>query len=99
MVVVLSCVFKEPWPGDAVEFADAFARLFHTNLAFPAPTALHSLKTLQGLTIAPLPAPLQLCSDLQIYMCPCPPGSSQSDKPFTPSFSGWEAGRALMFAP
>lgn len=48
LVVVQSFVFKEPWPGDAVEFTDAFARLFHTNLAFPAPTALLNVKNTSG---------------------------------------------------
>lgn len=64
-----ACVFKEPWLGDAVELADAFARLFRTNLAFAAPTALLSLKKyLWGLflTISLVPVPLWLCSDLQI---------------------------------
>lgn len=66
LVVVQSCVFKEPWPGDAVEFSDDFARLFHTNLAFPAPTALLSLKTPPGLYHGSVTCSLQLCSDLQI---------------------------------
>lgn len=62
-LVVRSLRLYQPRRRDASEVADASAGLFHTQLAFAAPTAPLSLKThLWGLfpALAPSPLPLQL---------------------------------------